>query len=379
MNSEHLFAAESGLSQSRKFTKPAETHQLEALKNVYFQGGKIYCCQGSEQVLCVVDEATLMLESKVAVEGFAVAYVGESEILFLVDESPGIILDRRLLGKNMGEVAASDSLFLKYKKSETELLFSSLPFAIGLYEWPSMQRRWFHPFKEFATSCQIASNGYVYAIHMEGFRKIDLATGNTVFEKASNDWLSYPFFAGKNLKELEVKSEATGIFADTLLLVLNHGTVGIDVNTGEVRWALDVGGRQKIRITEDGIAWLVKTDEIIRIDMATGTLLPKLPIQYEPVLKKDPSANTGGFDLSETHVIAEVAGRTKQGMQTHVVGIHRDTGVVEWAVPIQGMLMSLFLLNNRIYASGTMMTPDNLKNPAAQTLVIEGEGGYIPD
>lgn len=379
MNSEHLSATESGLTLNRKFAGPAKTHQLEILKNVYFQGGKIYCCQGREQFLCIIDEETLTLEREVKVEGIAVVYVGKNEILFEVDEMPGIVLDKDLLDQRVQEVPIPENMILRYKKSDSELLFSGVHFGISLYEWPSMSCLWTDSLKGLLNNCKVASNGYVYAIHMRGYRKIDLATGNTVFEKASNDWLSHPFFAGKNLKELEVKSEATGIFADTLLLVLNHGTVGIDVNSGEVRWALDVGGRQKIRITEDGIAWLVKTDEIIRIDMATGTLLPKLPIQYEPVLKKDPSANTGGFDLSETHVIAEVAGRTKQGMQTHVVGIHRDTGVVEWAVPIQGMLMSLFLLNNRIYASGTMMTPDNLKNPAAQTLVIEGEGGYIPD
>ena len=379
MNSEHLKASEGGLTPRRRFSYPAKEHQLDILKSVYIQGGKIYCRMGKEQFLCVIDESTLTLEKKQSFEGIAVAYVGDNEILFQAKGKPGIVLDKNLFDQKMQEVSIPDTLILVNKRNENELLFSSLPFAIGLYKWPSMQCLWSHSLVDAPDKCRFASNGYVYAIHMRGYRKIDLATGNTVFEKASNDWLSHPFFAGKNLKELEVKSEATGIFADTLLLVLNHGTVGIDVNTGEVRWALDVGGRQKIRVTEDGIAWLVKTDEIIRIDMASGTLLPKLPIQYEPVLKKDPSANTGGFDLSETHVIAEVAGRTKQGMQTHVVGIHRDTGVVEWAVPIQGMLMSLFLLNNRIYASGTMMTPDNLKNPAAQTLVIEGEGGYIPD
>ena len=64
MNSEHIYATKNGLTLSRKFVKPASTYQLEILKSVFVQDGKIFCRMGSEQFLSIIDEATLALEKK---------------------------------------------------------------------------------------------------------------------------------------------------------------------------------------------------------------------------------------------------------------------------------------------------------------------------
>jgi outer membrane protein assembly factor BamB len=381
MNSNQLECAEGGLLPKRQFKIGNSIVEQETFRNEFFHGGKIFCCLGPERNLVVVDEKTLTIEKECSVLGYSVAWVGDDFILFKNEDQLAYLLDRKTYEVVKENLPVPKTMIAVSSMSSTQILFEyrRVKKYFGLFDWLSMSQVWESNTEGRLSNGQVVSGGYLYYFHLRGIVKIDISNGNMLWEKLCQAWLSHPFFVERKIDTIEIRSESAAIYADTLVLALSPtGIAGVDVHTGDLRWVLEAKGTLKMKVTQEGIAYITSTNEIQRIDVATGTLLAPIPIQYQPVLDKDPSARLGGADLSDTHIIAEVSGRTKNGRQGHIVGIHRETGVCEWAYPIQGTVTKLFLLNNRIYATGTMLSAD-YPEPISQTLIIEGEGGYIPD
>lgn len=385
MNTDELKYLPSGLLPNRKFSKPQHVKLQASFNNEYFKDGKIYCWMGSageHQRLVEVDERTFQVEKETNIPGYCVVHVGNNDVLFECDDESALLVDRASLIVKGSPIKIPKDLLSIFKRDESELVCRfKIGDGFGLFDWPSMNVIWEHENQGRICSHQIVHDGFLFLVNYKGIRKIDVSNGLLVWEKPSNDWMSDSSFPKSRIvKNLKIRSEATAIVADTLALSLDPMVMaGIDIHTGNVRWAIDIAGPQKLRVTKDGIGWFFREGSIYRLDIAKGELLPPIPVQFSPVLEKPANAQLGAFDMSTTHIIAEVSMRTSAGYTVgHIVGIRRDNGVCEWAVPIEGFVTKLYLLNNRIYATGTFAGAD-IKTPSSKTLIIEGEGGYIPD
>lgn len=382
MNTDDMKCRDGGILANRAYSKPGKILDHLHFKNECFKDGKIYCCLGSDQDLVVLDENSLDIVARVNVVGYSTSYVNERHILFSKDDHHASLICRNDLVVEVENVSKPDVLILLSKISESRLLFKFLKgdSCYGLFEFPSMNTLWEHSNSDVITKGQVVFKESLYLIHKRGIKRINIADGQLFWDISCKDWLDHPLLQQKLKKSPSIRTESTGIFADTLVLSLDVSfMVGIDIHTGNIRWVLDAFGPQNLRVTQDGIGWYFREGSIYRLDIAKGELLAPIPVQFSPVLEKPAAAHLGGFDMSTTHIIAEVSMRTSAGYTVgHIVGIRRDTGVCEWAVPIEGTVTKLYLLNNRIYATGTFMGAD-IKTPSSKTLIIEGEGGYIPD
>lgn len=366
----------------RSYSKPCKILNHLHFKNEFFNDCKIYCCLGDAQNLVVLNEEQLEVVARMDVVGYATPYVDERYILFQNDAQCATLISRNDLTVEVDNIVVPRALVLLSRVSESLLLFKFLKSnsCYGLVEFPSMKVLWEHSNSEVITRGQVVFKGGLYLIHKRGIKKINITDGQLVWEVNCKDWLSHPLLQQKLSKSPTIRTESTGIFADTLVLSLDVSfTVGIDIHTGSIRWVIDAFGPQNLRVTQDGIGWYFREGNICRLDIAKGELLAPIPVQFSPVLEKSAAASLGGFDMSTTHIIAEVSLRTSAGYTVgHIVGIRRDNGVCEWAVPIEGFVTKLYLLNNRIYATG-MIAGADIATPSSKTLIIEGEGGYIPD
>lgn len=382
MNTEEMKCSEGNVLAKRAYSKPGKVHDYGHIYNEWFKSAKIYGCMEHEQGLLMLDEARLDIVGRVDVAGYGILYADEKHLLFRNDDHHATLIAGNSLRIEAENISVPDVLILLAKISESNLLFSYRKGSkrYGLFEFPSMKLLW-----EFSTA-DILGNGQVvfkdglYVIHKRGIKRINIADGQPVWDISCKDWLDHPLLQQKLKKSPTIRTESTGIFADTLVLSLDVSfMVGIDIHTGNIRWVIDAFGPQNLRVTQDGIGWYFREGSICRLDIAKGELLEPIPVQFSPVLEKPAAASLGGFDMSTTHIIAEVSMRTSAGYTVgHIVGIRRDNGVCEWAVPIEGFVTKLYLLNNRIYATGTFAGAD-IKTPSSKTLIIEGEGGYIPD
>lgn len=379
MNSDQVKFTNGGVMPPRRLGLPLRALKMDSLKNEFFSNGQIFSSLGKQRFLSIIDEQDFSAIAFDGINGVSVDYVDDTLVLFEASSKEAVLLDKKNPKENIKTKEINELMILLFKRNSKELLFKFELKNFGMFAWPSMQCLWVHNTEGLSRKANVVYNDVLYIIHRLGYQKVALADGVLVGEKNTSDWLSHPFFMARNQSIIEIASESTGIFNNVLLLVLKgNATVGVDVESGDIRWAHAIGGPESIKITHDGIAFIITTDEIQRIDMTTGDLLPAMPIQYAPVLDKNPRAHLGAYDISETHVVASVAARTSEGTRGHVVGINRGTGVVEWAEPLDGMATKLMIINNRVYATGMMLDPVTLK-PTSQTLIIEGEGGYIPD
>lgn len=382
MNSDDIQFSEGGTLVQRAYSKPGRVLKHLLFKNECFNDGKIYCCLGDSQDFVVLDEGLLEIVGRIDVIGEAVLYIDKKHILFHNDDHHASLIGIIDLAVEAENISVPSVLILLSKISESRLLFSfwNSDKCYGLFEFPSMNILWEHSNSDVITRGQVVFKDGLYIIHKRGIKKINIADGKLVWDISCKDWLAHPLLQQKLKKSPNIRTESTGIFADTLVLSLDVSfMVGIDIHTGNIRWLVDAFGPQNLRITQDGIGWYFREGSIYRLDVAKGELLAPIPVQFSPVLEKPAAASIGGFDMSTTHIIADVSMRTSAGYTVgHIVGIRRDNGVCEWAVPIEGFVTKLYLLNNRIYATGTFAGAD-IKVPSSKTLIIEGEGGYIPD
>lgn len=382
MNTIELTYPMAGILPRRSYTRPSRVIASEFFNNEFFFDSKMYCWTANNEgneVLAVIDEITHELSRKTSICGYCVSYVDRKGILFEGEGDTAYRVGVDSLTVEGEQLSLPKLFFALHLTSNGKLLCKhDLGKKFCLLDWPSMRRNW-----EFVSGqnarATVISGDYFYAVHRQGLKKVDIATGKLVWEKTLPDWQADPRYPTDiSANTVEVRTEATGIVADTLVLCAPI-MLGIDINTGNIRWVINDYGPQKWRITHDGLGWYFREGNICRLDIAKGELLAPIPVQFSPVLEKPAAASLGGFDMSTTHIIAEVSMRTSAGYTVgHIVGIRRDNGVCEWAVPIEGTVTKLYLLNNRIYATGTFMGAD-IKVPSSKTLIIEGEGGYIPD
>ncbi|MEZ5507997.1 MAG: hypothetical protein R3F47_10915 [Gammaproteobacteria bacterium] len=382
MNTDEMEGREGNVLASRAYSRPGKVYDFGHIYHEWFKDGRIYCCVEHEQGLLVLDEARLDIVARVDVAGYGILYADEQYLLFHNDDHHATLIARNSLGVEVENVSTPEVLIFLGKISESNLLFSYRKGSkrYGLLEFPSMELLWEFDTSEMLNKGRVVFKDGLYIIHKRGIKRINIADGKPVWDISCKDWLTHPLLQQKLSKSPNIRTESTGIYADTLVLSLDVSfMVGIDIHTGNIRWVIDAFGPQNLRVTQDGIGWYFREGNICRLDIAKGELLAPIPVQFSPVLEKPAAASLGGFDMSTTHIIAEVSMRTSAGYTVgHIVGIRRDNGVCEWAVPIEGFVTKLYLLNNRIYATG-MIAGADIATPSSKTLIIEGEGGYIPD
>ncbi|HVL01470.1 MAG TPA: hypothetical protein VM553_16750 [Dongiaceae bacterium] len=382
MNTIELTHPLAGILPRRSYTRPSRVMVSEFFNNEFFFDSKMYCWTADKEnreVLTVIDEITHEILHRTSICGYSVSYVDRNGILFKDEGDTAYRVSIDNLTVTGEQLSLPKLFFALHLRPDGKLLCKhDLGKKFCLLDWPSMRRNW-----EFEsgqnTRATVISGDFFYAVHRKGLKKVEISTGKLVWEKTIPDWQADPRYPTDiPAKYIEVRTEATGIVAETLVLCAPI-MLGIDINTGNVRWVINYYGPQKWRITDDGLGWYIREGNIHRLDIAKGEWLPSMPIQFGPALEKPETAQLGAFDMSTTHIIAEVSMRTSAGYTVgHIVGIRRDNGVCEWAVPIEGTVTKLYLLNNRIYATGTFMGSD-IETPSSKTLIIEGEGGYIPD
>lgn len=383
MNSDELRFLSGGLLVSRSFLLPASVRFLESFNNEYVKDGKIYCWIGADSqdhYLVRVDERSLDVDCKTSIGGVSAKYVDSRRLLFSHGDEDAVLVDIASLSVVRDGIKIPPVFIARYKFNDNWLFYSTTS-SFGVFAWPSIENVWEACMGDINIKCYVVLDDSLYCVHTKGVFKVDLYTGKMHWSKVAQEcWRSNPVFQSSRFgKILRIRTEQTGIVGTTLVVCFDPQVIaGIDINSGDIQWVIDTIGPHKLRVTKEGIGWYIKNDAIHMLDIRNGILLPTIPIQFGTELEKTGSARIGGFDMSTTHIIAESTVETKSGKNGYILGINRESGIVDWAVPIEGMVTKLFLLNNRVYATGMMVCLDDPK-PTAKTLVIEGEGGYIPD
>ena len=385
MDTDNIRFREGGLVPARDYICPGDQVIVkESINNEYFKNGEIFCWVGDGeecQRLTCVDEKSLDIKHRTDVPGYSAIYVADDAVLFAYDDYKACLIDTNSFKIVLDSILVLPVSTACYRAGASDLLIDGIK-SFGLYSWPECSSNWVYRYKEI--SCDlIVQDQSVYFVHTKGVVVLDLYSGEVLWEMASENWCDQIRYKGKPLKKApKIDMEKTGIYNDILVLSFNGGGMaGLNVKTRELDWTLDIKGPKQLTITQDGIGWF-KTGytSIQRLDVAKGVLLPEMHFQFAPVLESESVPRVGAFDISNTHLIADAAVPTDGGKQGYIIGINRETGVVDWAVPIpvQGMLTKLFVLNNRVYATGTTIDPDT-NEVRSKMFVIEGEGGFRLD
>lgn len=387
MDTDDIRFLEGGLVSARDFSIPdGNVIICDSVNAEYYKDGKIYCWMGGgknadKATLICINEQSLSVEQDTGIHGTNAIYVSDGKVLFAYDDCDARLIDIDTYQVERDSISTLPVAIAHYKVGHDKLLVRGTE-SFGLYSWPEFECVWLYKYKEIRCGL-VVSNQLVYFIHTKGIVVLDLYSGEMLWEMASENWCDQIRYKGKPLKNApKIDMEKTGIYNDILVLSFNGGGMaGLNVKTRELDWTLDIKGPKQLTITQDGIGWF-KTGytSIQRLDVAKGVLLPEMHFQFAPVLTFDSAPRVGAFDISNTHLIADASVPTEDGKQGYIIGINRETGVVDWAVPIpvKGMLTKLFVLNNRVYATGTTIDLDT-NEVRSKMFVIEGEGGFRLD
>ena len=389
VDTDNIRFVEGGVISAREFSEPSGDVKIcDSVNAEYFKDGKILCWMGRGQdagnaTLICVDEATLTVEKLTDIPGTNAIYVSDGKVLFGYDDGLARLIDIHSYEVVRDAISTLSAVSAHYKFGQDRLLVRGIQ-SFALYSWPEFDCLWVYKTNEVNCNLLVLDES-VYFIHKSGVVALDLNFGDVLWELTSASWQDKILYKGKPPKDTpKIRMEVTGIYNNILVLSFDGGGMaGLNIKTQELAWVLDTvkAGRVQLRITQDGIGWF-KTGytSIQRLDVAKGVLLPEMHFQFAPVLTSDSAPRVGAFDISNTHLIADASVPTEDGKQGYIIGINRETGVVDWAVPIpvQGMLTKLFVLNNRVYATGTTIDLDT-NEVRSKMFVIEGEGGFRLD